>query len=424
MDFASALANLKRSAEQTSNDGDSNKRPRQSNDRYNNNNTSALGRALMTLPHYRSSTPSDTNTRHICLLFITIDDLPFEDLWKEWTLSANELDVTVSMIVHAKFPTKVKSEFVRKRLLVEPPKLGRGREYAPPTYHSRRPEWGSIEITRAMLDLLFEGLKIGRSENGESDDERFSTNRYRVAGGDDSTRSLPPVDKFIFCSETCIPVTTLKEAASVLFNNKNVSWVNGRSTPNNGYSRQMQFEKVSQDIPKNCIYKADQWMLLSRPHAVAVMEIDRNLPRGRYLWQCFTQTKASDEMYFPTALSLLAIMPSSPELERRRITYADWSESARNPASFSHGVEDFRRVAAMARREGCLFARKFTLWDVNNKQNATNKNGEDVPPGRITVEEWKECMNERDEKTDVKSKATDDVAAQDGGKEAVASSEA
>ena len=395
MDFSSALANLKRTAEagnpadsRDNRNGHDSRSPHSKRPRYEHHSSrrhysreNAMRKALATLPHYRP-TPSGPSNKHIALLFITIDDLPFEDIWKAW--AQTDSTVQVSIVVHAKFPNRVQSEWLKQRLLVQPPKMGRGRHYSPPVYHSRRPEWGSIEITRAMLDLLHEGLRIGHDRQ---QDKRFSCNRYHV--GEPSSAEIPPVDKFVFCSETCLPVTTLEETAKALFAIQNNSWVNGRNTPNNGYSRQMQFDKVDSVVPVSCIWKADQWMVLSRPHAVAIMGMDRQLPHA--LWQCFTQTNASDELYFPTSLSLLGIMPSSVELEKRRVTYADWSVSARNPASFV-GAKELKRVAGIARKEGCLFARKFVLWC--DEDDSGKSKQEEVPPGHITVAEWKQCIDD------------------------------
>ena len=47
-----------------------------------------------------------------------------------------------------------------------------------PEFLTRKPEWGSVEITRAMLDLLQDGLKIGNSD--DSSDKRFCTSRYLI----------------------------------------------------------------------------------------------------------------------------------------------------------------------------------------------------------------------------------------------------
>ena len=342
---------------------------------------------------------------HSCLSLSMIS--LYEDIWKEWAMSEDSSSLLhVSVICHAKFPQKVTSEWLKQRMLVHPPVMGRGRKYEPPQFHSRRPQWGSIEITRAMLDLVHEGLKIG-VENKERD-ARFSINRYHVGKVDGD---LPPVDKFIFVSETCLPVTTLKEVETALFGTTgdlfDVSWVNGRNTPNNGYSRQLQFEKIDPVVPKACQWKADQWMALSRPHAVAIMDLDRHLPRGAFLWQCFDETSASDELYFPTALSLLGIMPSSAQLERRCVTYADWSVSAKNPASFSKGVEDLKRVAALAREKGCLFARKFTPWEVN-ANTGDAKDG----PGFITAAEWKGCIDELVASGDSIEESSQEIVAQ------------
>ena len=65
------------------------------------------------------------------------------------------------MVCHAKFPQRVESEWLRQRLLVHPPRLGRGNSFLDPEFLSRVPSWGSVEITRAMIDLLKDGMKIG-----------------------------------------------------------------------------------------------------------------------------------------------------------------------------------------------------------------------------------------------------------------------
>jgi len=109
-----------------------------------------------------------------------------------------------------------------------------------PKFHSRRPEWGSLEITRGMIDLLDEGLRIGNTSapvarKGEKEDLRCAYRRYLSTPGDilpeksalassgngagkdgeaksaqyvpriTSDRDIPPVDRFIFVSESCLP---------------------------------------------------------------------------------------------------------------------------------------------------------------------------------------------------------------------------
>ena len=307
------------------------------------------------------------------------------------------------------------------------------------------------------------------------------------------------MDKFIFISETCIPVTTLQECGNALFpvvsrdkkptitettytqtanatadsaagaagsggsggadgkeeENKNgkeeattddkeakeptktkdeddkviyldTSWVNARNfnspnTPTNKYERD-QFSQIHHVVPKRFRWKADQWMVLSRTHAQAVLDLDhyatsRLSPRDE-LWNSFTRINASDEMYFPTALGLSGILldtterlnwqappgsdaapqhpPSAPIpapnpgstgvttpwLERRKVTYTDWSMGMRNPACFTRGIKDFATVARLAREQKCLLARKFAPLDP-----ATEK-----ITGDISVEEWNKEM--------------------------------
>jgi Core-2/I-Branching enzyme len=359
------------------------KRQRQNHRGPRSVNERDMKRALSNLPPPlavpSASACRDEQPFHIALLFITIDDLPYEHVWNEWTSQATDANVQISMLAHAKYPNQVKSELLRSKLLVHPPEKGRGTENAPPFYHSRSPDWGSIEITRVMLDLVHEGLQVG--VKGRNEDARFSTDRYTL--GASPTR---PVDAFVFVSETCLPVASLKTFCATIV--PNTSWVNYRNTPNNGYSRQLQFEKIHPCISDSRRYKADQWCLLSRGHATALMDVDRHLPSP--LWHCFLDTKASDELYIPTCLSLTGVLTT--QVKQKRITYCDWSESAKNPATFSNGKADLRRIVELSRKEGCLFARKFSPV----APQCTERTGD------MTVEDWKEVILSAEENVEKK----------------------
>ena len=310
---------------------------------YRNPKWNELKRAVDSLRKHQP--PAETKRcTHLCLLAITINELPFEAIWRDW---AERQSVTVSLICHAKEPHKVQSEWLKSRLLVEPPRIGRGNDFAPPTYHTRRPQWGSIEITLAMLDLCDESLKV--SMDSDMKDPRFSTNRYALDPAAAVTGGLPQVDKVLFISETCLPIASLTDAIL----DSPCSIVNSRGTPNNGFSRQLQFDKIHSLVPLK--FKADQWMMLSRSHLICIMT---EMPR--FFWECFRDCNASDEMYFPTALALLGIGTDDgapQQLIKRRITYSDWSTGPKNPATFDG--TDLQRVAEEARKEGCLVARKF-----------------------------------------------------------------
>jgi hypothetical protein len=196
-----------------------------------------------------------------------------------------------------------------------------------------------------------------------------------------SSTIVPPVDKFLFISESCLPVTTLEKAVSALFSSSekpkatakttlaagtattittrnitaatttiteetaavdttvadtrpaativnpyDVSWVNASSYNTPGIARNKyeadQFNFIHWMIPPDRRWKADQWLVLSRPHAAAVLNIDheqqqqhpghqlffsrRNVSFPRIaLWKsCFST------MYFPTALGRLGILPT------------------------------------------------------------------------------------------------------------------
>lgn len=374
---------------------------------------------------------------HLALLFLTIDDLPFENIWRAWLDGAGcnqncaSGNMIVSVLCHAKFPDRVKSPWLKQRLLIDKLHSSEGRV----RYHSRIPNWGSIEITRAMIDLVQEGLAIGPanattppSPTGSvptpsaANPRRFlSTPPSSVAGRDD----LPLVDRFIFVSETCLPVTSLDEVETAIFEKaqgtaaKNTvggddagkSWLRARNTPNNGYARQQQWDRVAKVIPTTHIWKADQWILLTRLHAEAMCGTrrkDGGSPSSQ-LWEGFRRTRASDEIYFPTVMALFGILKAGKECSGnddehenssigkevvyRRVTYCDWSMNAKNPASFKiaagselkaadrRGGSEFVDVARKAREEGCLLARKFVTRELLSGSSASQAK-------HFTSEEW------------------------------------
>ena len=236
--------------------------------------------------------------------------------------------------------------------------------------------------------------------------------------------------RFVFASESCLPVVTLGEMELALFGPRSAdlttaggvaspydkSWVNARSTPNNGYAQQLQWDAIRPaDVPPALIWKADQWLVLARAHAAAVVGLPRRHLGGRPLWPALRRVRASDEMYFPTALAILGALRRPPgggevddarqgekcagsDVRRRRLTYCDWSVGAKSPASFRSAAE-WRRVAATARKEGCLLARKFAgragpAVPRRGGERGAGGTGpaDDAGHGWLSVEEWRSAV--------------------------------
>lgn len=68
-------------------------------------------------------------------------------------------------------------------------------------------------------------------------------------------------------------------------------------------------------------------------------------------------------MYVPTLLALHRVVPvkggaPNPAVQKRRVTFSDWTNEVRNPKSFS-AIESTMLQAA--RDEGCLFMRKIVI---------------------------------------------------------------
>jgi hypothetical protein len=73
------------------------------------------------------------------LLFIIIDDLPHELIWRAWLMTSTS-STSIKIFIHAKFPEKIRSPWVKSHLV---------------NFHYF-PEWGSVEITKVMVHLLRE----------------------------------------------------------------------------------------------------------------------------------------------------------------------------------------------------------------------------------------------------------------------------
>jgi hypothetical protein len=517
--------------------GDDRRRPRDSNHphiqggppnqrrRYHSPDRDGLGdlrnfgyRIPKGLPTPPTPQAKQRKAKHLALLVISIDDLPYEHIWKAWSQTLNnsnnkeeeeEDDYYISLVCHAKYPKQVKSPWLRQRLLVHPPKVGRGNSFLDPEYLTRTPNWGSIEITRAMVDLLQASMTIGRDQQT---DMRFAASRFLVrrppppslADLENSTTEwddppIPPVDQFIYVSETCIPVGTAQDTFAKM-QDTTVSWVNARhrkdpDTPKNLYEND-QFAGIHRRIPGQYRWKADQWVLLCRNHAQQILDMDHyayssssssssssSYPPKHPLWQSFRDINASDEMYIPTCLAVLGLLriaangedtqrsrsqqvengngSISSEQQRSRsrsnsnvddkprgrsnshtgsilsegdktsattatvvvappvvvdqvvlnrpVTYTDWTEGMRNPASFTRGLVDFKRVARLARAKGCLVARKFApylaLPGVPRDELKIT--------GQMTAEEWKEevqVLQAQDEAQEAAAAITTTVA--------------
>lgn len=73
-----------------------------------------------------------------------------------------------------------------------------------------------------------------------------------------------------FVSESCIPAVSFNDAIQMI-QNDNKSWIKWKAQANNGYSQQLQFEPLYRSIPKECIFKSDQWVLLTRNHSSQII---------------------------------------------------------------------------------------------------------------------------------------------------------
>jgi len=282
------------------------------------------------------------------MLMIVVDEVPHESIWREW---AGKVDMdaedyhsdsaapAVRFLIHAKEPDAISSQWVRCRLAK--------------TFHLKS-SWGSLELTDVMIRLLREAFKA-----------------------DDS------LGVFCFCSDSCIPVTSLKEFQHAILASPSLSdnsesregvycssWIDYNYEPTNGYAKQKQFDVLQGRVPSQCIAKADQWLLLTRTHVQQILELsDAQTFSVRPLLQSFRGVSASDEIFFPACLSVLGILPCKDnasnttnrsqrqdEVRRQRLTYCEWRAGDPSPRTFTDLTQ---ADIARARAQGCLLFRKL-----------------------------------------------------------------
>ena len=186
------------------------------------------------------------------------------------------------------------------------------------------------------MDLLEEGLRIGGITENVGDYRRYlstpsRTRTHEATSGpdasvdDDAVPPPPPVDRFVFVSESCLPLTTLREFEMALFGPRDdpedddagsvvvatgkqssskegqspydKSWIRARSTPSNGYARQLQWDAIRErDVPSRYVWKADQWVALTRAHAEAISSLTNGrYLDGRSLWPAFRDVREEEE---------------------------------------------------------------------------------------------------------------------------------
>ena len=328
--------------------------------------------------------PKPAASGKLALMFIIIDELPHEAVWRRWLQhgqdevetraaeaaatahrrrlasgssgSANGDDsctdgagcVGCRVLIHAKHPERVRSQWVRRHLLPV----------------SFRPEWGSIELVRAALALM----QVAYAGEGEG---------------------VPGCERFALVSESCIPIVSFADATRAMWADGRRSWCHAWNRAESGNEEHNANCIDSAIIPRDDVWKSDQWVMLARKHVRSILELPRRVgaaegaslsvaPAGTAdtashtvsitalmqpaLWPAFANVFAADELYIPTCLALLGALaapvsssshssatsshaqarfrgdtPSHDDVTRRMLTYVDWPRprAAKSPRTFA-----------------------------------------------------------------------------------------
>ena len=280
-----------------------------------------------------SSSSSKNSKPTIALCFLVVEDIPHEKIWREWIRQSNNNNskYNVNVYIHAKFPEKLKTKWAKRHLIRD----NNGQII------NFKPNWGAIEVTRALLKL------------------------FEIALIDID------VERLCYVSESCIPICSFENASKLLFETEK-SWLKAYQTPVDGYDTMMMNAVNRNAIPKECVYKCDTWVMLTRKHAQACIIDLPNLLKSP-VWPHFSKVKVADEICLPTLMAVIGAIDSEKEPEngggdgiiRRKVTYVDWSEGGAHPKAFTSLTQD---VIDKGYIEGkAIFARKFKEGTVDLK---------------------------------------------------------
>eukprot|EP01038_Epipyxis_sp_PR26KG_P015105 gene15105-20323_t len=174
-------------------------------------------------------------TRNICICIIIVDELIHEDIWRFWLEDVKKHSSSSRAIlkIHAKYPENIKSEWVKQFLI-------------PISFN---PEWNSPEVIRAMIALLKYSL----------DDQLFC-------------------ERFVFATESCIPIYSINEMTELIFTNdenKDKSWLNAYNIPNDNWEAGACFYSVDTNrIPIKAVWKSlPGWIMLTRKHSIEIVNL-------------------------------------------------------------------------------------------------------------------------------------------------------
>lgn len=254
----------------------------------------------------------------LAFLFLTRGDVNQPAVW---TRFFEEADASkYSVYVHAKEAEEIRTPFLAQADQLEPIPTARG----------------DISLVRATILLIQAALED------------------------------PENEYFILASESCIPIRTFGEVYDEI-TKSGASWF-GIHKDDEITTMRYRRLKERDFVPRERFYKHDQWFVLTREAAEAVVKNDYT--------EVFANVFAADEHYFTTVLAKEGY-PVEEKMLRRAPTFVNWDEKEAVYARMDDPDKQFYRGVVTtfrpknydvltesdveaARAKGCLFFRKVS----------------------------------------------------------------
>lgn len=248
------------------------------------------------------------NKPKLAFLFMTKGDIRYPKIWEKFLKNQKNYNC----YIHPKDKTLVKS-FLKDHII------------------SRIVEtrWGDISLTKAMNSLLEEAYKNGENQ------------------------------KFIFLSESCLPIQKFDQLYSFLENlNKSVFTLGNGSGQHYERMKYLRNPK-SIGLNRNNFYKSELWSILDRKHVQTILRMQKKfIP-------VFEKIRAPEEHF---NVSTTLINHGLNSFIDKRTTFVHWPEAySPHPTTFGPILADKDKELIKESRKTAFFARKFI--DKDEKEN-------------------------------------------------------
>lgn len=135
------------------------------------------------------------------------------------------------LFIHAKYPEKVTSEWVRERLIDV----------------TFRPDWNSVEVVQSLLSVLHKALQYSPVAGHTGQDTGDLSSSQQSSNITTASTQPGACGRFLLATESCLPLFDLQTTGEMLYAQES-SWLQAYHTPQGSWEAGACFRAVDPDV--------------------------------------------------------------------------------------------------------------------------------------------------------------------------------